>query len=74
MKMRKILGNRRGQAATEYVLIIAVIVLGLLGAASFLLPNMKSGVDALSQSLTERFQNNPLTVCDPSSGENCGKN
>lgn len=52
-------GGERGQTATEYVLIIAVVVLGLLAASSYLIPNMKSGVDALSGHLTTRFESNP---------------
>lgn len=70
-KCGDLLRNERGQTATEYVLIISVIVLGLLGAASFLLPTMKTGVDTLSESLTKRFENNPLTYCDPGQGGNC---
>lgn len=71
--MTNMLRNERGQTATEYILIISVVVLGMLGAASFLLPNMKSGVDALSSTLTERFTNSPLTNCDPASGKSCGQ-
>lgn len=64
-RQRRRFGNQRGQTATEYVLIISVIVLGLLAAASFLIPNMQQGTQTLTQSLTQRFQNNPLTQCGP---------
>ncbi|GEM_PF-5407755 len=57
--------NQRGQTATEYVLIVSVIVLGLLAAASALIPNMGKGIGKLSHSLTELFNNNPLTECGP---------
>ncbi len=60
----KIINNQRGQTATEYVLIISVIILGLLAASSALIPAMRNGVSALS-SLTTRFNNNPLTECGP---------
>lgn len=63
--------NQRGQTATEYVLIISVIVLGLLGAASMLLPNMQEGSEVLSESLLERFTNNPVTNCDPLGDGEC---
>jgi Flp pilus assembly pilin Flp len=62
--------GERGQTATEYVLILSVLVLGILAAASALLPNLGTGIAKLNQSLTERFENNPLTHCAP--GENCG--
>lgn len=63
------LGNQRGQTATEYVLIIAVVVLGILAAASALIPRMSQGVNTLADSLETRFDNNPLTECGP--GEQC---
>lgn len=65
----KILRNQRGQTATEYVLIISVVVMGVLAAASALIPSMGEGVNSLSQSLAARFANNPLTECGP--GEQC---
>lgn len=57
--------NQRGQTATEYVLIISVIVLGILAGASLLIPNVQQGTQTLTQSLTQRFNNNPLTQCGP---------
>lgn len=63
--------GERGQTATEYVLLVSVVVLGLLAAASFLIPNLQDGVKSLNDSLKNRFENNPLTECGP--GEQCGK-
>lgn len=62
--------GERGQTATEYVLLVSVVVLGLLAAASYLTPNLEKGVKTLNDSLTNRFENNPLTECGP--GEQCG--
>lgn len=61
--------GQRGQTATEYILLVSVVVLGLLAAASFLIPNLTAGVDTLNKSLTNRFKNNPMTECGP--GEQC---
>lgn len=69
--MMQPLRNERGQTATEYILMISVVVLGLLAASSLLLPSVKDGVDSMSQTLKTRFQNNPTTVCDPAGGGNC---
>lgn len=69
--MKRIIRNQRGQTATEYILIISVIVLGLIGAASFLLPTMNDGIKSLSDTLESRFNNNPTTQCDASSGQQC---
>lgn len=68
-RLRRIFKNQRGQTATEYVLIISVVVLGILAASSALIPNVGQGVSSLAESLTKRFQNNPLTECGP--GEQC---
>lgn len=68
MKLRR---NERGVAATEYALLIAVVVLGILGAVSFLLPKIKQGSDTLGDNLLNRFNNNPVTQCDTSSGQTC---
>ncbi|MBI2343568.1 MAG: hypothetical protein HYV02_04470 [Deltaproteobacteria bacterium] len=62
--------GHRGQTATEYVLILSVVVLGLLAAASALIPSMGQGVTLLTESLANRFANNPLTECGP--GAQCG--
>jgi Flp pilus assembly pilin Flp len=62
--------DTRGQSATEYILILSVIVLGILAGASALIPTIGAGVSSLAESLTTRFENNPLTECGP--GERCG--
>lgn len=58
------LRNQRGQSATEYILMIAVVVLGILAAVSFLLPKIKEGADTLGDNLLHRFKSNPITKCD----------
>ena len=39
--------SNRGQTATEYMLIVAVIVVGLIASASVLIPKFKKGVNKL---------------------------
>lgn len=51
MFMRRI-RNRRGQSATEYMLIVAVIVLGLVSAASHFIPVFNQAVAALAQNVS----------------------
>lgn len=62
-------GNERGQAATEYMLILAVIVLGVLAAASAFVPEFKKGVNTLSSTVTNWLERDP-SLCDPNS-TNC---
>lgn len=54
--MHKILRNNRGQSATEYMLIIAIVVLGLVAAASKLIPKFQDGVDALGDNVVETLK------------------
>ncbi len=51
-----ILKNQKGQSATEYMLIIAIVVLGLVAAASTLLPKFKQGVDALGDNVIKTLE------------------
>ena len=56
----KMLQNERGQSATEYMLIIAVVVLGLVAAASKLVPQFDSAVEGLGERISnEWLSNNP---------------
>lgn len=48
--LRKIF-DRRGQSATEYMLIIAVVVLGLVSAASHFIPAFNQAVAGLAQNV-----------------------
>lgn len=57
-------GNQRGQTATEYALIVAVVVLGILSAISFLIPKVREGSKELGTHLEEHLKNNPAT-CAP---------
>lgn len=54
--MFKILRNKRGQSATEYMLIIAIVVLGLVAAASALLPKFQDGVDTLGDNVIKTLE------------------
>lgn len=44
-------GSRSGQSATEYMLVIAVVVLALVAVASKLIPKFEAGVDVLSDNI-----------------------
>ncbi len=44
--------NRKGQSATEYMLIIAVVVLGLVSAASHFIPTFNQAVEGLAQNVS----------------------
>ncbi len=46
------LRNRRGQSATEYMLIVAVVVLGLVSAASHFIPVFNQAVATLAQNVS----------------------
>lgn len=54
--MRRLLHNTKGQSATEYMLIIAIVVLGLVAAASHLIPKFEDGINALSKNVVETLQ------------------
>jgi len=54
--LRRILRNNGGQSATEYMLIIAIIVLGLIAAASRLIPQFQDGVDELGKNVVETLK------------------
>lgn len=47
--------SESGQSATEYMLIIAVVVLGLLAAASKLIPFFERGVDELGGRIETKY-------------------
>ena len=47
----RIIRNRRGQSATEYMLVMAVVVLGLVSAASHFIPTFNQAVASLAQNV-----------------------
>ena len=51
MSILRILKDRRGQSATEYMLIIAVVVLGLVSAASHFIPTFNQAVGSLAENV-----------------------
>jgi len=63
---RQIRRSNRGQSATEYMLILAVVVIGLLAAASKLVPMFREGVTQLGQTITSKYLSNAPDFCDPS--------
>jgi|GEM_PF-3928315 Flp pilus assembly pilin Flp len=57
---RRCFNGEGGQSATEYMLIIAVVVLGLMAAASKLIPRFQRGVEKLGETIeTEYLSNAP---------------
>lgn len=53
MKCFKQVQNEKGQSATEYMLVIAVVVLGLVAAASQFIPKFQEGVTKTSANVIE---------------------
>lgn len=56
--MKKYLKGQRGQSATEYMLVIAVIVLGIVSAASHFIPKFDDAVSKLSTNITQWLSKN----------------
>lgn len=52
MKLTKLLRSRRGQSATEYMLVIAVVVIGLVAAASHFIPTFNDAIRDLGQNVS----------------------
>lgn len=48
---------RRGQSSTEYLLVIAVLVLSLLVSAWLFMPGFESGVQGLEADMEKLLQN-----------------
>lgn len=51
MKFFKLIRNKKGQSATEYMLVLAVIVLALVAAASNFIPIFKNAVASLAHNV-----------------------
>lgn len=49
----KTIKNQAGQTATEYMLIVAVVVLGAVAGASILLPQFRDAVTSLAGTISE---------------------
>ena len=47
----KLFRNSKGQSATEYMLVIAVVTLGLVSAASHFIPAFNAAVAQLAQNV-----------------------
>lgn len=67
-KFWKHLKGQKGQTATEYMLIVAIVVLGLVAAASVLVPSFKDSVTDLSDNVEIWLGNNPETL-GPNDGD-----
>lgn len=48
--------DEKGQSATEYTLVIAIVVLGLVAAASRLIPKFQEGIEGLSTNIVETLK------------------
>lgn len=59
---QKLLHNSKGQSATEYMLIVAVVVLGLVAAASHLLPLFRAGVEQLGNNVVQTLETNQTNM------------
>ncbi|MBI4125671.1 MAG: hypothetical protein HY609_04605 [Deltaproteobacteria bacterium] len=57
MKFKGLKRDQRGQTATEYMLIIAVVVLGAVAGASILIPEFRDGVTQLSAKIKNILTN-----------------
>ncbi len=68
-RMRALRRDQRGQSATEYMLVIAIVVLGLVAAASKFLPVFSQSVSAMSNRVSNDWlTNNPAFQC-PNGGQ-----
>lgn len=56
MRIFKIVKGRKGQSATEYMLVVAVIVVGIVSAASYFIPTFKDAVRQLSDNVATWLQ------------------
>ena len=62
---KRVRKSESGQSATEYILIISVVVLGLLAAASKLVPMFRDGVENLGNRITTKYLNYEPEFCKP---------
>lgn len=58
---KRILGEERGQTATEYMLIIAVVVLGAIAAAAVLLPRFREASDTVANQVKTTMESSAGT-------------
>lgn len=66
---KKMFRSESGQSATEYMLIIAIVVLGLLAAASKLVPMFREGVVTLGETIQAKYLSNAPDICDPNNDD-----
>lgn len=57
-KISKKFLNQKGQSATEYMLVVAVIVLGLVSAASHFIPTFNQAVGKLAENVSSWLTTN----------------
>ena len=65
---QRMLGEERGQTATEYMLIIAVVVLGAVAAAAVLLPRFKAASSEVANKVGETMENSAATSASSITG------
>jgi Flp pilus assembly pilin Flp len=66
-KAKGFLNDESGQTATEYMLIISVIVIALVGGAYLLVPAFKEGMNTLK----EQVKTGLTTGCIDGATKNC---
>ena len=63
-KLRALRKDQRGQSATEYMLVIAIVVLGIVAAASKFLPVFDTAVTGMANTVSNQWlTNNPAFRC-----------
>ena len=58
---KRMLGEERGQTATEYMLIIAVVVLGAIAAAAVLLPRFREASTTVADQVKSTMEESAST-------------
>ncbi len=58
---KRMLGEDRGQTATEYMLIIAVVVLGAIAAAAVLLPRFRTASETVAEQIGSTMEESAST-------------
>lgn len=68
MHVLKFFHSKKGQTATEYMLILAVIVIGLVATASQFIPKFKSAVGKLGDNVST-WVSKDQTMMDSGGGD-----
>ena len=63
--MKKTLRNQKGQSATEYMLIIAIVVIGVVAASSRFLPIFRDTVVSLANKIQTTVESYNPAISEP---------